>query len=293
MSFFVASEGHGLWEACRQGLRGHGYVEDKNIVLEPRWAAGRHERLPELVAELIRLRASVIVTAATPASRAAKAATSTIPIVFVAVADPTRVGLVESFSRPGGNVTGISLLTPELSGKRLQMLLEIAKTVAHVGVLTNPSNLSHSVFLEETITAAHSMRVRVSALHARDPGEIEQAFEQATAQNIQALIVFDDPVIWSYRKLVTAMAAKARLPVMYGYSEFVADGGLISYGPYRPDLYRRTADYVDKILKGARAADLPVERPTKFELFVNLNNAKTLGLVVPTAILLSADKVIE
>jgi putative tryptophan/tyrosine transport system substrate-binding protein len=271
----------------------HGYVEDKNIVLEPRWAAGRHEQLPELVGELVRLRTSVIVTAATPASRAAKAATSTIPIVFVAVADPTRVGLVESFSRPGGNVTGISLLTPELSGKRLQMLLEIVKTVAHVGVLTNPNNLSHSVFLEETMTAARSMRVRLSALHARDPREIEQAFEQATTQNLQALIVFDDPVIWSYRKLVTAMAVKTRLPVMYGYSEFVAEGGLISYGPYRPDLYRRTADYVDKILKGAKPADLPVERPTKFELFVNLSNAKTLGLVVPTSILLSADKVIE
>jgi putative ABC transport system substrate-binding protein len=289
---FVPSEGQHLWEACRQGLRDLGYVEGQNILLEPRWADGHHERLPDIVAELVRLKVDAIVTAATPASRAAKAATGAIPIVFVAVADPTRVGLVASLARPGGNATGLSLLTPELSGKRLQIITEIANP-ARIGVLTNPDNLSHAVFLDETMISAQGGRLQIQPLHARNSLEIERAFLEASRLSLQAIVVFDDPVIWSLRKRVVALAAKAELPAMYGYSEFVSEGGLISYGPHRPDLYRRTAVYVDKLLKGAKPADLPVERPTRFELFVNLKTARSLGLAVPGPLLAGADEVIE
>jgi putative ABC transport system substrate-binding protein len=290
---FVASQGQHLWGACRQGLRELGYVEGKNIILEPRWSEGRNERLPTLAAELVRLNVDVIVSAATPASRAAKSATSTIPIVFVAVADPIRAGLVASYPRPGGNATGISLLTPELSGKRLQIIAEIVPRTTRVVVLTNPDNLSHAVFLEETMAAGKTLSVQIEPLRARNSREIERAFGEISKHDAQALIVFDDPAIWSPRKLVVALAEKVKIPAMYGYSEFVSDGGLISYGPHRPDLYRRTAGYVDKILKGTKPADLPVERPTKFELFANLKTAKALGLTMPPSVLLSADKIFE
>jgi putative ABC transport system substrate-binding protein len=290
---FTPAEGQHLWEACRLGLRELGYEEGRNIALEPRWADGRHDRLPALAEELVRLKVDVMVSAATPASLAAKGATSSIPIVIVAVADPTRVGLVAGLARPGGNITGISLLTPELSGKRLQMLAEIARQPQRVAVLINPDNRSHAVFLEETNIAGRELHVRVEPLQARDPNEIERAFQDVSKQQAQGIIVFDDPVIWSHRRQVVALATKARLPVMYGYREFVSEGGLISYGPYRPDLYRRTAGYVDRILKGANPAELPIERPTKFELAVNLKTAKALGVTVPTSILLRADEVVE
>ena len=213
--------------------------------------------------------------------------------MIVAVSDPTRIGLVSSLVRPGGNITGLSLLAPELSGKRLQLLTEISPKAARVAVLINPSNRSHAIFLDETTAGGKETRIAIQAVHARNPDEIENAFGEMAKLGSQAVIVFADPVIWSHRKHVVALADKARLPVMYGYSEFVLDGGLISYGPHRPDLYRRTAGYVDKILKGAKPADLPIERPTKFELMVNLRAAKALGLEVPTAILLQADRVIE
>ena len=290
---FAPSDDQQLWEACRQGLRELGYVEGSNISIEVRWADGNHERLPGLVVDLLRHKVDVLVVAGTPASLAAKAATSTIPIVIVAVADPERVGLVASFSRPGGNVTGLSLLTPELSGRRLQMIAEMLPRGARVGVLANPDNLSYAVFLDETTIASRMMHVQVQSFHARNPAEIEQAFLEGAKKNMQALIVFDDPVIWSHRKQIVALAAKTRLPVMYGYSEFVSDGGLISYGPHRPDMYRRTAVYVDKILKGAKPADMAVERPTKFELHVNVLTAKALGLLIPQSILVQADRVIE
>ena len=290
---FAPAEGQQLWEACRQGLRELGYVEGSNIAIEARWTDGRYERLPEIIAELIRLKVDVIVVAATPGALAVKAATSTMPVVIVAVSDPTRIGLVASLARPGGNITGLSLLTPELSGKRLQLLTEVSPKASRVAALINPNNRSHAIFLDETTAAGKESRIAIQAVNARNPDEIESAFREMTKQGSQAAIVFDDPVIWSHRKQVVALAEKARLPVMYGYSEFVPDGGLISYGPHRPDLYRRTAGYVDKILKGAKPADLPIERPTKFELMVNLKTAKALGLEVPTAILLQAERVIE
>jgi len=290
---FVRSQGEHLWEACRQGMRELGYVEGRNVVLEPRWADGHHDRMPALVAELVRLKADVIVAAATPANLAARAGAGSIPVVMVAVADPLRIGLVDSLARPGGRMTGLSLLTPELSGKRLSMLAEVAGQMRRVAVLNNPDNSSYAVFLQETSGAAKGMQIQIHTLDARNSGEIERAFEGASRLGAQALIVFDDPVLWSHRKQVVTLAAQARLPVMYGYSEFVDEGGLISYGPHRPDLYRRTAAYVDRILKGANPAELPIERPTRFELFVNLKTAKSLGLAIPKSVLLRADRVIE
>jgi putative ABC transport system substrate-binding protein len=287
------SAGRQLWEACRQGLRDLGYAEGRNIVLEPRWAEGHHERLPKLAADLVRLKVDVIVSAATPASRAAKAATSSVPIVFVAVAEPMKAGLVASLARPGGNVTGVSLLTPELSGKRLQLLADVLPGVRRVTVLSNPDNLTHVVFLEETRGVAQAMGIEVQLLEARRLDEIEQALGPRAGKAATALIVFDDPVIWSHRKRIVALAAERRLAVMYGYRDFVDDGGLMSYGPDRVDVYRRTATYVDKILKGARPGDLPVEQPTKFELVVNLKTAKAHGLTMPPALLQRADHVIE
>ena len=290
---FVRSQGEHLWEACRRGMRELGYVEGSNVVFEPRWADGHHDRLPALVAELARLKVDVIVAAATPANLAVRAGAGSIPVVMVAVADPVRIGLVDSLARPGGRMTGLSLLTPELSGKRLSMRAEGTGPISRVAVLNNPDNSSHAVFLQETTSAAKALQIQIHALNARNAVEIEQAFETAAREGARALIVFDDPVLWGQRKQIVALAARMRLPVMYGYSEFVDEGGLISYGPHRPDLYRRTASYVDRILKGANPAELPIEQPTRFELFVNVKAAKALALAIPRSVLLSADRVIE
>jgi putative ABC transport system substrate-binding protein len=290
---FPPAEGRYLWEACRQGLRELGYVEGRNIAVEPRWAEGRHERLPGLAKDLVRHNVDVIVAAATPASLAAKAATSTIPIVIVAVGEPVKVGLVTSLARPGGNVTGLSLLTTDLSGKRLELLREFVPKVTRVGILKNPDNPVSAVFLEETQVAAHKLGIELQSTDARNPEQIDRAFEQAAARRDDAIVVFDDPVLWSHRARVVEMAAARRIPAMYGLRDFVDIGGLMSYGPDRPDQYRRTAIVVDKILKGAKPADLPVERPTKFELIFNRTTATALGLEVPTSLLLRADLIIE
>ncbi len=291
---FTQLEGSHLWESCRQGLRELGYVEGQNIILEPRWAEGRYERLPGLVRELVRLKVDVMVVAATPGNLAAKAATDTIPIVFVAVGgDPVRVGLVASLARPGGNFTGLSLLTPELSGKRLQLLTEVLHNVSRVAVLMNPGNHSNVIFLEETQVAARVLGIQLQPLEVRNSDDLEQAFDAATRGRAGALLGFDDPVIHSYRTRIAALAAKRRLPAMYGTKEFAEAGGLMSYGPNRPDLYRRTATFVDKILKGAKPADLPVEQPTRFELIINLKTAKGLGLTIPPSVLVRADQVIQ
>jgi putative ABC transport system substrate-binding protein len=290
---FTQAEGRHLWEACRQGLRDLGYVEGQSIILEPRWADGRHERLPALAADLVGRNVDVIVSAATPASLAAKAATSTIPIVIVAVGEPVKTGLVVSLARPGGNVTGLSLLTSDLSGKRLQLLLEILRNVSRVALLINPKNPISAIFLEETQDASRKLGIELQQLEARSPQEIERTFDRAASERSGALIVFDDPVLWSYRAQIVALAAAQKIPAMYGYKDFVDDGGLISYGPDRPDQYRRTATFVDKLLKGAKPADLPVEQPTKFELVINLKTAKALGLDVSLQLQQRADELIE
>jgi putative ABC transport system substrate-binding protein len=290
---FAQPQGKHLWDACRQGLRELGYVEGQSISLEPRWAEGQHARLPELAAELVRLNVSAIVAAATPASRAAKAATSTIPIVIVAVGEPVKAGLVASLARPGGNVTGLGLLTSELSGQRLQMLLEILRKVSRVVVLMNPDNPVSAIFWEETQSAARKLGSDLQRLDVRQPTEIEPAFGALTAAGADALIVFDDPMLWGHRSRIVALAAELKIPAMYGLREFADEGGLMSYGPDRPDQYRRTAIYVDKILKGAKPADLPVEQPTKFELVINLKTAKALNLNLPQTLLLRANELIE
>ena len=290
---FTRAEGEHLWEACRQGLRDLGYVEGQNIILEPRLAEGHNERLATLAAELVQLKVDVIVAAATPASRAAKAATSTIPVVFVAVGDPVKAGLVATLAQPGGNVTGLSLLTSDLSGKRLSLLMETVRRVSRVAILMNPDNPISAVFLEETKLAAQQLRTELQPFNARNPEEIAQAFAVAAGQRIDAVIVFDDPVLWSYRAQIVALADVRKIPAVYGYRDFVDQGGLMSYGPDRPDQYRRTAIYIDKILKGAKPSELPIEQPTKFELIVNRKTAKSLGIELPASVIVGANEVIE
>lgn len=290
---FPRAEGEHLWQACRAGLRELGYVEGKNIIVEPRFADGDYKRLPGLVQELLALKVDVLVTAATPPSRAAMAATKTTPIVFVAVGEPIAVGLVKSMARPGGNITGLSLLTSELSGRRLKLLVDCVGKANTVAVIRNPSNRVHETFLAESRAAAGALGLQIASLDAAGPDDIERAFDAARAMNADAAIVFDDPVLWSHRKRFVALAAKSRLPVMYGYREFVDEGGLISLGPDRIEHYRRTAIYVDRILKGAKPAELPVEQPVKFQLVINAKSANALGLKVPERLLLAADEVIQ
>jgi putative ABC transport system substrate-binding protein len=290
---FAPAEGEHYWQACRQGLRELGYVEGKNILLEPRWTDGHYDRLPALVQNLLRLKVDIIVVAATPGSQAVKAATSTTPIVFVAVADPVRAGLAGSLAKPGGNATGLTLLTPELSGRRLKILADLVRRTPRVATLSNPANRSHDIFLEETLAAARQLAIQIEPMQAREPADIEQAFAATAARHADAMLVFDDPVLWNHRRQIVGLAAKLRLPVMYGYREFIDEGGLVSYGPKREDLYRRTAGYVDRILKGARPADLPIERPTKFELVINRAAAKALHIDIPQSVLVLADELIE
>jgi putative ABC transport system substrate-binding protein len=287
------AEGRHLWEACREGLHDIGYVEGRNIVLDVRWVAGHYERLPEVLAEFERLNVDVIVIAATPGNVAARLRTSTIPVVFVAVADPLKAGLVASLAKPGGRFTGLSLLTPELSGKRLELLAESVPNLARVAILLNPGNLSNFVFLEETRIAARRLGIELKPLEVRNPAEVERAIGSAIRDNAGALIAFDDPVIHSDRAQIIALTAKHRLPAMYGTREFADEGGLMTYGPNRADLYRRSATFVDKILKGAKPADLAVEQPARFELIVNRKTAIVLGLDLPTSLLLRANEVIE
>jgi putative ABC transport system substrate-binding protein len=290
---FAAPQGEHLWEACRVGLRELGYVEGRNIALEPRFADGRHERLPGLVAELVSLKVDVIVSAATPASLAAKKGAGSIPIVIVAVADPVEIGLVASLGHPGGNVTGLTLLTPDLSGKRLQLVVDVLGRAQRVALLGNPDNRSYTVFLAETRAAAEKLAIRLEEKKARSASELEAAFDFPAGPRPDAMIVFDDPVLWGMRKQIVAQARRAKLPTVYGYTEYVDEGGLVSLGPDRRDHYKRTARYVDRILKGDRPAEMPVERPVKFELVINAKTAREQSLKLPQALLLRVDRVIE
>jgi putative tryptophan/tyrosine transport system substrate-binding protein len=290
---FTRAESQDLWQACRQGLRELGHSEGQSIVLEPRWAEGQYDQLPGLLNELLQLKVDVMVVASSPVSRAAKAATSTIPIVFVAVADPVGIGLVSSLSRPGGNMTGLSLLTTDLSGKRLALLMEIVGKLSRVAVLLNPASPSTPIFLAETKAAAGRLGIELPVMEARNPAEIDGAFAAYSGHGADALMIFDDPTLWSHRAKINALAAARRVPTLAGFRDYVDEGGLISYGPDRPDHYRRTATFVDKILKGAKPADLPVEQAVKFQLIINNKTAKALGLSIPTTLLATADEVIE
>jgi putative ABC transport system substrate-binding protein len=280
-------------QAFRQGLRELGYVEGRNIAIEFRWAEGKYDRLPGLAAELVRLKVNVIVTPSTPATQAAKQATETIPIVMVGTADPVATGFVASLARPGGNITGLSTMTPELVGKQLEMLKEVVPKVSRVAVLGNPANPLYALQVRHAQDAARALGVRLQPLEARDPSEIDKAFAALTTERADAVIVLPDTVILDHRTRIADHAARRRLPTVSGQSDYAEAGGLLAYGPSLPAGARRAATYVDKILKGAKAADLPVEQPTKFELVINLKTAKALGLTIPQSILVRADEIIQ
>ncbi len=280
-------------EAFRQGLRELGYVEGKNIFIEWRYAEGKLDRLPSLAAELVRFKVDVIVTGGSSATRPAKEATSTIPIVMAQDGDPVGSGFVASLARPGGNVTGLSTLSPELSGKQLELLKEIVLRLSHVaffGTSTNPGNAQS---LKETEKAAAAFRVQFQFLDVQTPNDIETAFRAASKGRADAVIVLAGPVFVSQRPQIAELAAKNRLPAIFPDGRYVEDGGLMSYGVNNTDLDRRAATYVDKILKGAKPAELPIEQPTKLELIINLKAAKQIGLTIPPSVLARADKVIK
>jgi putative tryptophan/tyrosine transport system substrate-binding protein len=281
-----------LVEAFRQRLRELGYVEGQTIVLELRWFEGRPERAPQLVAELVGLKVDVLVASTAPAAVAAKNATQTVPIVMAAN-DPVGLGLVGSLSRPGGNVTGLSYYNEAISGKRLELLKELVPGLARVGVLVSRLYPIYPVIWKETEVAAQRLGVALEALELRGPEDIEAAFATAKQRNVQALLDLGDPLIFTHRSRITALAASNRLPAMHGSREFPDAGGLMSYGPSLVLLYRGYATFVDKILKGAKPADLPVEQPTKFELVINLKAAKALGFEVPPLLIARADELIE
>ena len=282
-----------LWGAFFQGLRELGYVEGRNITIESRVSEGKYERLPGFAAELVRLGVDVIVAPSSEPVFAAKQTTRTIPIVMTSNPDPVGSGLVASLARPGGNVTGLSLFLPEITGKQLELLKEIVAGVARVAVLWNPTNQTHRRMLDVAKIAARSLRVQLQTLEARAPDDFEGAFAAMTRERAGAVVVLRDGMFLLHRKRIADLAAKRRLPTMYGGNDEVDSGGLVAYGPSIRDSFRRAAVYVDKILKGAKPADLPVEQPTMFELVINLKTAKALGLTIPPSLLARADQVIE
>jgi ABC-type uncharacterized transport system substrate-binding protein len=285
-----------LPEAFRQGLRDLGYVEGRNVVIEYRSAEGKPERLPALAAELVALKVDVIVAPGTPQALAARRATRTLPIVFATAADPVGSGLVTSLARPGGNVTGLSILAPELVGKRLELLKQAVPGVSRVAVLWQPGGHDERTdkdILKEAEVAARALGVRLQFVEARGPADLDRAFSDMTRARVGALTVLTGIMFLNERRRLVDLAAKNRLPEVYGGRDFVDAGGLMAYGPNLADLYRRAATYVDKILKGAKPADLPIEQPTKFELVINLKTAKALGLTIPPSVLARVDEVID
>jgi len=281
-------------DAFREQLRKLGYVEGQNLAIEYRWAANKEDQLPRLAADLVRLRVDVIVVEGhTPAILAAKKATSTIPIIMGRSGDPVGTGLVASLARPGGNVTGLSSQASDLSPKRLELLKEAVPKLARVAVLWNAANPVNVLDWRETQAAAKALELRLQSLEIRGVEDFEATFSTATRDRADALVVFSDGLINNHRAQIVDFAEIMRLPAMYPYREFVDAGGLMSYAPSYTDLFARAAAYVDRILKGAKPADLPIEQPTKFELVINLKTAKALGLTIPRLLLLQADQVIE
>jgi putative ABC transport system substrate-binding protein len=290
----VTSPANGLpnLEALRAGLRDLGYVEGQTITIDARWADGDVERLPRLAAELVRIPVDVLCTVGTPASGAAKRATSTIPIVFANVAFPDRSGLVASYSRPGGNVTGVAFIGAEY-GKRLELLKQAAPKLSRVALLYNPDNLASVLALDATQQWTGPLAVKLEPHEFRGPQDVERVFGSIAVKQPDALMTTADAIIASHRAQIVDFAAKHRLLSMYPTREFVDAGGLMFYGGSIPEIYRRAAAYVDRILKGTRPADLPVEQPTKFDMVINLKAAKAFGLAIPQSLLLRADEVIR
>ena len=288
--------GH-LREAFLKGMQDLDYVEGRNFVIEHRYAEGKFERLSALAVELGALQVDVIVSVGTRAAVAAKQATKTLPIVFVGVGDPISSGLVTSLARPGSNVTGLSLfITPQLQGKRLELLKQAVPSVSRVALLWQPGAVSEHTekdILKESEVAARALRVKLQSIEVRGPADFDTAFVRMAGTGTDALTVYGSAMLFDERKRLVDIIAKKRIPAAYGLREYVEAGGLMSYGPHSPDLYRRAATYVDKILKGAKPAELPVEQPTKFELVINLKTAKVLGLTIPQSLLVRADEVIQ
>jgi len=280
-------------EAFRQGLHDLGYVEGRNIILEYRWAENREDQYPALVADLIRLKVDIIFTTSTPAVLVAKQATKTIPIVFPVSSDPVTVGIVDSFARPGGNATGLSSMASDLWPKRMELLKEAFPKVSRLAMIWNSSNPGMKLRAKETVASAGPLGVTVQDGGVRDLDGLESMFATLSKGRPDALLTMVDPFTRFHLKRILEFAAKNRLPAMYEDRSFVQAGGLISYGPSNAELYRRSATYVDKILKGANPADLPVEQPTRFELFINLKTAKELGVTIPQSVLYQADKIIK
>jgi len=289
---FTDPEARRLWEAFVQGLRDLGYVEGQNLTIERRAADAKYEQLSALAAELVEQKVDLIAAGPTP-GLVAKLATSKIPIVLVGAPDPVGQGLVASLARPGGNVTGTSSLAPEIVGKQMEILKEITPGIARVAVLSNPSDSRTPLFLGAARKGAHSLRVQVQSLAVRGPDDFDGAFAVMARQRAGAVLFLNDPIFYLHRARVADLALKGHLSTMSGLRELTTAGTLASYGANFPDLARRAATYADKILKGAKPADLPIEQPTKFELVINLKTAKALGLTIPPALLQRADQVIE
>jgi len=278
--------------AFAQRLRERGWIEGRTVAIEYRWAEGRAERAAEIAAEFVRLKVDVIVIYATPPTLAAKQATSAIPIVFAAAGDPLGAGLVVSLARPGGNVTGLSLQSTDLVGKRLELLREVVPGLRRLAIVANVGNPFAVLEMTEVQAAVHTLGLEVDTLEIRGAQDVVPAFEALTGR-AEALYVVTDPLVITNRARIRTLALGERLPTIYSSREYVEAGGLMSYGPNFPDLFRRAADYVDKILRGTKPADIPVEQPTKFDLVINLTTAKVLGLKVPDKLLVAADEVIE
>ena len=292
IGFLTSAAADPAIEAFRQGFRELGYVEGKNVLVEYKYAQGGSQ-LSEFAEELVRLRVNVIVTTATEPSLSAQRATKTIPIVMGAGGDPVAAGLIANLARPGGNITGVTSISVDLSGKRLELLKEVTPKSSPVAVLWIPTNRGNKLQMKETEAAAHSLELQLQPAPVDDPNDFTSAFSAIARGGARSLMVLNSPVFGSHRAQIAQLAAKGRLPAIYATSGYADAGGLMSYGPNLAGLYRRAAVYVDKILKGAKPADLPVETPTKFELVINLKTAKQIGLTIPESVLYRVDRVIK
>jgi len=281
------------WEAFRQGMRDLGYVDGRNLSIESRWSEGKTDRLPAMAIELVRLKPNVIVASGTQAIQAAKQATTTIPIVMAVSAYPDKLGLVESLARPGGNITGSTTFGPDLNGKLLELLKELAPNVSRVALLWDPVSPIEQIIYRQLREAAPAAGVEILPVEVRSPADLPTAFAAVESNGAQALVALVNPINYRGRQLIADFALRNRIPSVQAASVFVEAGGLMSYAPNWDDLFRSAATYVDKILKGAKPAELPVEQPAKFDLVVNLKTAKAIGLTIPPSILLRADRVIE
>ena len=283
-----------LLDAFRNGLRDLRYIDGQNIIIEDRWADGRADRFPELISELIRLNVDVLVVASTPGATVAKRTTNTVPVVIWGVSDPVGIGVVASLAHPGGNITGVALGTEDgLPGKRVELLKDALPDLTRVAALWNPNARGLERQVKELQAAAATRKLTLHTFEVRNAGELDGAFSAMSKTHVGGLVVVADPLTFRYREDIVRLARQARLPAIYGFSEFARLGGLMAYGPSVPDQAARAAAYVDKILQGAKPADLPVERPTRFEFVINMQTAKALGLTIPPSLLLRADQVVD